>query len=1190
MKKNTPYVTPYVMGIDGGVGSLAVALLTLDEKDRACSMLDGTVRIFPAAASAAERRVQKSAMRQHRRKSQRLAEARTLLAEIFGLEQDFHKRQEKKNAIGKMVYDNTDEIVLWRGKAASEKINPLPLARVLYLLMHSRGIRLVRDSESGKMLQANRRMREDMDEGETVGQFLAKQHLKGESIKARPDAALQRGFIATRKDIRYEMETILAIQEKHYPALKEKEEEILSLFAYEHPTKTPAKGKCCYFEHGDEDRIRKFHPLAQDKRLYEEICNITVYDKSGKKRKETEGKLTREEREKLFDFCREKKENKATQLEKKLKLTDDYDLQLPAVSRRQQKVVKGTEKEVSIKGNLFVCALKGTKFDAVWQDGSDEEKDGLAEILLEEDEMDKAVDKLTPFFPDLEREEVEDAWDAGDALKAFPRTLTLVGRSATEKLLQAFRDGATRLRGENSAEAKAGLTHKEEWGGVLYDAPPDRLPYYGDAKALAEDCLGATQHPADPLEVRFGRMPNRVVHRFLNELRKVVNLFVKQYGLPTRIHIELGRELSKGEKEREDIQKQNADRRKKNEAYDALILKYGKTPSRKYRRKLFLLETQKACPYTGRSFSEEDMFNGKTDIDHILPKSATHDDNLSNLVLCHADVNKYKKNRSPFQAFGGGFPDFRRTYDQMLTDVKGNRDAYPPAKKWRFREDAMERYEDEERWQRRFLSDNAYAAKAARRYLLPLMGKNERIVCLSGGLTSELGYQWGLRNIHKEGEKKEGEKEGRKEEGREKEKKSRDDYRHNLVDAITIACTTRSHIQRLQTHFGKRERYKLGEEEKPPQFQAPWQDFRGDVKDFVADPRRISLRTARIKTDRKTQKTPPAGALHKETLYGLVAQLDSGESIYRLKKSLSDLPADQKKIEQALTFSLADRKAILEAFDRQQQDGKKRLYWGGDKITRKELESQLDAAVKKLEYLKGKIFTAWEQAPDKDEDGKPLGEKQRLLRAVMHLDEEREERKEGRKVVRVVRLRRYTEFGRRSLVVIGEGKDERGKAQRPQRLVWGRNNAWLDVWHDAELEWNWEVQSLLDASLGKLMPWQDEDGSAKEGYRHLLRLQKQDTVEMESRYEVKNKTYGFRSLEGQKPHRVLARVQALSKDICIFVCWRPLVRDDKDNIRRVQSLEALKQAKIELVIATLSARLSRGQKYRGTEAFCFQKT
>ena len=662
MKKNIPYV----MGIDGGVGSLAVALLELNEKDEVCSILDGTARIFPAAVSAAERRVQKSAMRQHRRKSQRLTKARTLLAKIFSLEEDFHKRQEEKNTLGKKVYDNTDEIVLWRGKAASEKIKPLPLARVLYLLMHSRGIRLVRDSESGKMLQANRKMHENMGKGETVGQFLAHLHGRGESIKARPDAALERGFIATRKDIRYELETILTEQEKHYPALEAKKKDILALFAYEKPTTPPPKGKCCYFQHSDEDRLRKFHPLAQDKRLFEEICNITVYDKNGKKRAETEGKLTREERERLFDCCRERQENKATQMEKELRLTDDYDLQLPAVSRRRQKAVKGTEKEATIKGNLFLCALKGTEFYAVWQDSSAQEKDDLAEILLEEDEMEVAVGKLAPFFPDLERKEVEDAWGA---FESFPRALTLVGRSATAKLLKAFRDGAVRLRGENSAESMAGLSHKEEWDGVLYDAPPNRLPYYGDAKALAEDCIGASQHPADPLEVRFGRMPNRVVHRFLGELRKVVNLYIKEYGLPKRIHIELGRDLSKGEQEREDIQRQNDERRKKNETYDALTLKYGKTPSRKYRRKLLLFETQQACPYTGRPFLQEDMFNGKTDIDHILPKSATHDDSLSNLVLCQADVNKYKKNRSPYQAFGGGFPAFERTYDQIVTDV-----------------------------------------------------------------------------------------------------------------------------------------------------------------------------------------------------------------------------------------------------------------------------------------------------------------------------------------------------------------------------------------------------------------------------------------------------------------------------------------------------------------------------------------
>ena len=45
-------------------------------------------------------------------------------------------------------------------------------------------------------------------------------------------------------------------------------------------------------------------------------------------------------------------------------------------------------------------------------------------------------------------------------------------------------------------------------------------------------------------EEKFGRIPNPVVHVALNQIRKTANAYLELYGKPTRISIELARDMS----------------------------------------------------------------------------------------------------------------------------------------------------------------------------------------------------------------------------------------------------------------------------------------------------------------------------------------------------------------------------------------------------------------------------------------------------------------------------------------------------------------------------------------------------------------------------------------------------------------------------------------------------------------------
>lgn len=74
-------------------------------------------------------------------------------------------------------------------------------------------------------------------------------------------------------------------------------------------------------------------------------------------------------------------------------------------------------------------------------------------------------------------------------------------------------------------------------------------------------------------------------------------------------------------------------------------------------RKARLLKDQKfTCPYTGKKIGFPDLFGGRLDIEHIIPRSLRASDALSSCVMTFAEVNRMKGQRTAKQfirEFGG---------------------------------------------------------------------------------------------------------------------------------------------------------------------------------------------------------------------------------------------------------------------------------------------------------------------------------------------------------------------------------------------------------------------------------------------------------------------------------------------------------------------------------------------------------
>ena len=362
--------------------------------------------------------------------------------------------------------------------------------------------------------------------------------------------------------------------------------------------------------------------------------------------------------------------------------------------------------------------------------------------------------------------------------------------------------------------------------------------------------MGASANPADRDEIQFGKIPNPVVHVALNQIRKIGNSYIKRYGKPDRICIELARDMANSAKKREELEKLANTNRQKNEKYiDSVAGK--RRIDRRDMQKLKLHEMQKGeCLYTGQPISTGMLFDGSVAVDHILPRAITMDDGINNLALVLNKANDFKAKRTPFDAFSNGYQG--QSYANILDRAqKRGKGVY-----WRFKENALERFKDDDEFRARFLNDTRYIGKMALQYLGTVCKDPNGVIALNGRITANLRHQWGLSNLIRdimiEAGRISGDDVKRPKDGetleelsarRKRIDKIRWDHRHHLVDAIVAACTTRQDVIRLQTlarlyyHDESAANIIADVRKKEADFKEIgfcWEPtFRGKVKDFL---------------------------------------------------------------------------------------------------------------------------------------------------------------------------------------------------------------------------------------------------------------------------------------------------------------------------------------------------------------------
>lgn len=793
------------LGLDLGSGSIGWALID-QEGQRVIGL---GVRVFPEGVARDQKGGEKS-------KNQDRREARGIRRQVARRARRRRLLREALTQVGLLPADREefarviaqDPYVL-RRKALREKLELHELGRALFHLAQRRGYLSNRKTDKAKAADQKGLLAKIAglattleEEGATLGEYLANLRERAEYGKTSECARLRNR--PTRRDM-YEAEfkAIWEKQRAHYPQLltdtlkygrcgkqgfpREPERlpagrdllgeyGVFGLVFFQRKTYSPKSviGRC-ELERG-EKRCPRAARIAQRFRIVQEVNNLRILDYANRE----ERRLTQGEREAIIGYLSEAKERTFVQLRKKLQLHDQVRFNLERGGREK---LQGHQTDAILAGKNGI----GKR----WKDLDGEVRDAIVDILLNEERDEVVVRRLTEECG-LGREEAERA-----SAVHLPDGYVNFSRLAMTKLLPHLERGLALMADDasNSALHAAG-----------YLRP--------DQREVSQRCF----LPAPP------NLTNPIVRQAVIEVRKVVNALLRDYVYRNghrleRIHVELAREAKKSFEERKQLRFDNAARRKlredaarKIEEFDASV-----KPSRATVNRYLLWQEQgEFCVYCGQKISMAQLFNGETDVDHILPRWRSLDDSLANKVICHRTCNQDKQDRTPREWLESA--DLER-YERMLQIVT----RLPYGKQRKFQQKDI-RLDD---FVARQLTDTAYISRSVSQYLRCL---GARVLCPRGEMTSDLRHWWGLNNIL---------------DVTKSDKKNRNDYRHHAVDALTLALTDDKRLHALANARGRG-------------MPLPWQGFRDDAERAVLA----------IHVSHRAQRGL-RGALHKDTIYGV---------------------------------------------------------------------------------------------------------------------------------------------------------------------------------------------------------------------------------------------------------------------------------------------------------------------------------
>lgn len=267
------------------------------------------------------------------------------------------------------------------------------------------------------------------------------------------------------------------------------------------------------------------------------------------------------------------------------------------------------------------------------------------------------------------------------------------------------------------------------------------------------------------------------------------------------------------------------------------ITKSAKPTSRELTKYRLWLDQKYRSPYTGQPISLAQLFTSKYEIEHVIPQAKYFDDSFTNKVICESEVNKEKgsmlahefilKNGGSTVNVGGRQVQVLKNdaYVELINRLYGKNN--PVKAKKLLAEDIDEVVGD---FSERQLNDTRYISRVVQKLLSNIVREEDEqestskhVIGCSGQVTTALKKDWGLNDIWNKIIQPRFERLNEMtatedygvwqspnhfqirvpEEIQKGFTKKRIDHRHHAMDALVIACATRSHINYISNRSGQ---------------------------------------------------------------------------------------------------------------------------------------------------------------------------------------------------------------------------------------------------------------------------------------------------------------------------------------------------------------------------------------------------
>jgi len=320
-------------------------------------------------------------------------------------------------------------------------------------------------------------------------------------------------------------------------------------------------------------------------------------------------------------------------------------------------------------------------------------------------------------------------------------------------------------------------------------------------------------HAARPA-ISIEQIGSPVTRKAFGKAIKQIRAVVREYGRDHPIdfvHIELARDVGKSAEERREIrdgiERRTAEKeRRRGEAAEHL----SRVPSDDELLRYELAKEQNfKCIYSGNPIDPAGIAANDTryQVDHILPWSRFGDDSYINKTLCTTKANQDKQGRTPFEWFEAERTEADWTvyvaHVEDLKETKGRKKRNYTLKDAASIEGKFKtRNLTDTQWATRLLADEL-------KRMFPAPEGERRVFTRPGAITSKLRHAWGLERLKKV------------------DGKRVQDDRHHAIDAVVLAATTESLLNRMTKEVQQRE--KEGRQDDIFHVRQPWPGFRIDA-------------------------------------------------------------------------------------------------------------------------------------------------------------------------------------------------------------------------------------------------------------------------------------------------------------------------------------------------------------------------